>query len=691
MSTSSDFNWQQDSQDFLMSALSKVTQLVEKYLDPSAGEKTAQFDDSDNYLSDLETERHSSGITPEELMDLTAPLKSHQRPNALSNLVSQLNLSDTEIFVLLVSVAVEIVPTFSRLCSSYRGSSNQQYPTFELIASVFARFDTSVMSETSSLTFWQLLRRENSSDLFSTQSPVLIDPPILSYLLGSRYYNQDICRGLNKYISASKIKSYLTPEPSFDAIGQISSTFQRAIDEEYSTCVQLTGTDVEGKQSLVYSVAAQLGSGVFKLSYFNIPLAEKRIQSLSIELLRWIKLDRVLLHIEADRLENGDLDRFSAIRKLIKSFEFPLIISTSNPVDWGEKNTYNLEVSLTEDTDQITLWHKYLGIQLTPEIAQQLPKLVSQFNLSASEIQAVSSKLLICDPAKNYSAFDILWDNCRILARQKIDPGLAYQIKSNVSWDNLILPPHAIEQLKSIVFQIEQQALVNTRLSMGRNRASGVTALFSGVWGTGKTTAAEAIANELKLDLYKIELPTAIRNCPSETEKHLRRIFDAAEAGGVILLFEEAGTLFEGCTKVGDIQDRDGEAEINYLLQKMKSYRGLAILSTNTRDAVDLAFQRQLQFLVDFPEPDLIAREKIWQKIYPQPETTWGLDYRMLASLNLTGGDIRSIALNAAFKAAKDDEPVQMRHILSAAREEALKLDWDTKQLEMIETLTQKK
>jgi SpoVK/Ycf46/Vps4 family AAA+-type ATPase len=206
-------------------------------------------------------------------------------------------------------------------------------------------------------------------------------------------------------------------------------------------------------------------------------------------------------------------------------------------------------------------------------------------------------------------------------------------------------------------------------------RGLGISALFAGLSGTGKTMAAEVLAGELRLDLYRIDLSAVVSKYIGETEKNLRRVFDAAEAGGAILLFDEADALFGKRGEVKDSHDRYANIEVSYLLGRMEAYRGLAILTTNLKDALDAAFLRRIRFVVQFPFPDAAEREAIWRGIFPAATPTEGLDPAKLAQLNLAGGDIRNIALKAAFLAADAGEPVRMVHLLRAARHEYAKLE----------------
>jgi SpoVK/Ycf46/Vps4 family AAA+-type ATPase len=185
-----------------------------------------------------------------------------------------------------------------------------------------------------------------------------------------------------------------------------------------------------------------------------------------------------------------------------------------------------------------------------------------------------------------------------------------------------------------------------------------------GVWGS-----------ELRLDLYRIDLSSVVSKYIGETEKNLRQVFDAAEEGGVILLFDEADALFGKRSEVKDSRDRYANIEVSYLLQRMEAYPGLAVLTTNLKNSIDTAFLRRIRFVLQFPFPDVIQRAEIWRRVFPASTPTEELDPMKLAKLNVAGGNIRNIALNAAFLAADAEEPVQMKHLLRAAQSEYSKLE----------------
>jgi SpoVK/Ycf46/Vps4 family AAA+-type ATPase len=187
--------------------------------------------------------------------------------------------------------------------------------------------------------------------------------------------------------------------------------------------------------------------------------------------------------------------------------------------------------------------------------------------------------------------------------------------------------------------------------------------------------AAEVLANALQLDLYRIDLAGVVSKYIGETEKNLRRVFDAAEDSGAILFFDEADALFGKRSEVKDSHDRYANIEVSYLLQRVEAYRGLAVLATNIKTSVDTAFLRRIRFVINFPFPDAIHRAEIWRRAFPEKTPTEGLDPTVLARLSIAGGNIRNIALNAAFLAAHSGQPVRMTHVLRSARSEYAKLE----------------
>jgi len=255
---------------------------------------------------------------------------------------------------------------------------------------------------------------------------------------------------------------------------------------------------------------------------------------------------------------------------------------------------------------------------------------------------------------------------------------LARKIEPRHCWSDLVLPDDTLAQLGEIVQMVARRRRVMDDWGFGRKLSlgKGVTALFSGPSGTGKTLAAEILAGELGLELYKIDLSGVVSKYIGETEKNLDRVFAAAENASAILFFDEADALFGKRSEVRDSHDRYANVEISYLLQKMEEYEGIAILATNLRANLDEAFMRRLAFVVHCPFPDEMSRRRIWDAIWPAdlPRAA-DIDTAILArEFRLSGGHIRNIALRAAFLAADDGAIVDMRHVLHAVRREYQKL-----------------
>jgi predicted nucleic acid-binding protein len=355
----------------------------------------------------------------------------------------------------------------------------------------------------------------------------------------------------------------------------------------------------------------------------------------------------------------------ASARHLVERISGLLILASPEPVRFN-RAFLRLDADKPSVTEQKRLWERSLaatGVNLNGA----LDALSEQFKLSAKTIFTTSALA---------GADQDLWNVCRSLARPKLED-LAQRLVPCAGWEDLVLPDLQTQTLHQIASQVRHRMKVYETwgfAAKGR-RGLGVSALLAGESGTGKTLAAEVLARDLELDLYRIDLSAVVSKYIGETEKNLKRVFDAAEEGGVLLLFDEADALFGKRSDVKDSHDRYANIEVSYLLQRMEAYQGLAILTTNLKSAVDKAFQRRLRFTVSFPFPDASQRAAIWSRIFPAKTPTQGLNFPKLSQLNVTGGNIRNIALNAAFLAAEAKRPVEMGHLVEAARLEAHKIE----------------
>jgi hypothetical protein len=336
-----------------------------------------------------------------------------------------------------------------------------------------------------------------------------------------------------------------------------------------------------------------------------------------------------------------------------------------------------LDTPALSHAERKALWEKHLGPQAA-EMNGALDTMVDVFGLDAAEIRATAEavKEEVELGLAHEGAAASAWRLSRTAARRSLED-LAARAESYATWDDLVLPEEQVQVLRQIAAHARQTFVVLRDWGFAARyaRGLGLSVLFSGASGTGKTMAAGVLARELNRDLYQIDLATVVSKYIGETEKHLRRIFDAAERSGAILLFDEADALFGKRSQVKDSHDRYANLEISYLLQRMEAYRGIAILTTNMQNSLDPAFQRRLRFVVQFPFPDAASRERIWRGVFPADTPVANLDYARLAQLNVTGGVIRNIALLAAFLAADEKSAITMRHVHAAARTEYAKLE----------------
>lgn len=325
------------------------------------------------------------------------------------------------------------------------------------------------------------------------------------------------------------------------------------------------------------------------------------------------------------------------------------------------------------------LWAGTLNGDHRIAVDPELGALASKFRLTSGQIKeaVVTAHGLARWSGSGDVTLSDLHAACRLYSQQELGT-LARKIEPVYRWPDIVLPEDSLTQLHEMCGRVAQRQRVlsewgfGSKLSLG----TGISALFVGASGTGKTMAAEIIASELELDLYKIDLSGAVSKYIGETEKNLERIFTAAENANAILFFDEADALFGKRSEVRDSHDRYANIEVAYLLQRIEQYEGVAILSTNLRQNIDEAFLRRLQFIVDFPFPDESHRELIWQTLFSsEAPCAREIDFGLLARLfRISGGNIRNIILGAAYLAAAGDEQIDMTHFVQAARREYQKL-----------------
>jgi hypothetical protein len=439
--------------------------------------------------------------------------------------------------------------------------------------------------------------------------------------------------------------------------------------------VALRGPDSASKREVAGAVAAALGLQLLRLPADALSAHTAELQTLARLWHRESLLLPLALYVDAHDVERSAQPDAPAQRlgRLVARTGGCVFVDSRDGLDLTVPPLLAVDVARPTAAEQRQAWTQALG-----ERAPQLPALVStQFDLSRPDIEHLARAALRAAPVDDAPALQQrLWEACRERARPLL-ARLAQRIDARATWTQLVLPKAQTALLEHIAAQVRtrDQVYDDWGFRPRLNRGLGISVLFAGDSGTGKTMAAEVLANALQLDLYRIDLSAVVSKYIGETEKNLRQVFDAAEGSGAILLFDEADALFGRRSEVKDAHDRYANIEIDYLLQRMEGFAGLAILATNMKGALDPAFLRRLRFVVDFPYPGPSERRRLWENAFPPDTPLEGVDHERLARLPLSGANIQSMALTAAFLAAQARTAVTMPLLLEAGRMELHKLD----------------
>jgi hypothetical protein len=433
------------------------------------------------------------------------------------------------------------------------------------------------------------------------------------------------------------------------------------------------GLDSLSKQLVAQQVAAAFNLHLYRLPAELLPTQASELETLARLWQRDSILLPIALYLDAHETDGPAQPEGGAppLQRFLARSHGIFFLATREVRPGLGATTTAVEVDKPTPAEQQAIW----AGSLNGEVDGSPKLLAGQFNLNTTTIRQIARGTAAGRPG-NGSLSGQVWDACLVNTRPRMDL-LAQRLDPKATWEDIVLPDEVLLLLRQVADQVRWRSTVYDEWGFRQkmNRGLGINALFAGESGTGKTMAAEVLANELRLNLYRIDLSAVVSKYIGETEKNLRRLFDAAEDGGAILFFDEADALFGKRSEVKDSHDRYANIEVNYLLQRMEAYRGLAILATNLKSSLDHAFVRRLRFIVNFAFPDARQRKVIWQKVFPPRTPLAELDYERLARFNLTGGSIHNIALNAAFLAAQQDMAVSMPLILTAARTEFRKLE----------------
>jgi hypothetical protein len=605
-----------------------------------------RHDEAAFYREDVQAAEIAETIAELELALDRAP------PSPLDWLVDRAGLGEVDRELILLALAPALDAGFERLYAYVQDDAGCRLATPQLADDLFGSSVADRLGDDSPLRSLRVLELHDDRSVPWSRRRLQADERLVK-----------LVRGVNRIDPrvGSLLRAVDDPTPvgrQAELAEEVAEYLER---QERWPLVHLRAEEWVGTRSVAAAVSGRLGLRLAALDT-AAALAEPGLVPL-------VEREALLLGLALFVVDDGTLSTQSLAERLAS------LVFIAGPEPLPLERVLDVAVEAPGARAQFLLWQAATTSAELP--AEDVHRLVGQFDLGPQQIvRAARSAAATAGRRHADPELADLWQACREQCRFASD-GLAEPIVPTASWERLILPESSLAQLEEIADQSTHRRLVyeDWQFAPPPSRGRGITALFAGPSGTGKTMAAEVLADRLRLDLYRIDLAGVVSKYIGETEKNLRRVFDAAENSGAILFFDEADALFGKRTDVKDAHDRYANIEVDYLLQRMEAYRGLAVLATNRRSLLDPAFLRRLRFVVDFPFPDAAARIRLWQGIFPPEAPIGELDFEALARLEIAGGSIRTVALNAAFLAAAADEPIGMEHLMRSARREYTKLE----------------
>lgn len=594
-----------------------------------------------------------------------AALEEADPPPAMILLARRIGLSRFERDVVLLCVAMELDTRIAGLCARAHGDPSLAYPTFAL---AFTLFDGSAedplahwdgRSPVGALRYWRLIEPLQSAAQPLLISPLRADERVVDFIKGLTEIDERVAPLL------TPVQYVDEPLPESQAAAVDAIELELARDDDDPRPVQLLGRDAESKQLVAAEAAHRRGLTLYRMPADLLPQQPNELETLARLWIRETLLLRVALYLDAYDVERTAEHHAAALRRFLARVRGVVFVDVREtwPVPRG---SHSVDVDKPTPAEQRELWNRTLGDD------QAAASLAAQYNFSAAAIRRIGSDSAGADGTVPVGR---VRDRAAQTTRMRVD-ALAQRIDAKATWSDIVLPDDELAQLRQLAAHVAERSTVYDDWGFRErmNRGFGISALFAGESGTGKTMAAEVIANDLGLTLHRIDLSSVVSKWVGETEKNLQQLFNAADDANGILFFDEADALFGKRTEVQQSQDRFANMEIGFLLQRLESYRGLAILATNMKSALDAAFLRRLSFLVEFPVPNAELRRHIWERAFPPNVPRSVLDLERLSKLNLTGGSIHNVALASSFAAAHAGTAVTMPVVLAAARMELLKI-----------------
>ena len=585
-------------------------------------------------------------------------------------------LSQFELDTLLIALAPEVDPRYERIFAYLQDDVSRRKPSVDLVLTLLCDSaadkleERTVLASSSSLLANGLVRLAGDELVPALRREVCLDARVASFLLGET--GLDARLGRFVHLSESSAEGVTANEGLLNIARRASA--KRSLPRVY-----FRGSDEEEKRVAATAFAFELGAPLLIADTDRAAREAGQFPEWLDCLSRESLLRKAIVYLGGFDLLTDDA-RDNALAA-VRTFPGVVILSGAGELRTNREQIEGLVTvpfEIPSSPERRQAWESALigrGVDLR---GPALNGLAECFRFNRSQIEdAAETAANLAEYRGEVACIEHAFEAARVRSGHEL-ASLTRKVVPVHGWDDLVLPVDAMEQLREICCRVAHRHQVlgewgfENKLSGGK----GVNALFQGHSGTGKTMAAEVVAHELQIDLYKIDLAGVVSKYIGETEKNLDRIFAAAETANAILFFDEADALFGKRSEVRDSHDRYANLEISYLLQKMEQYEGVAILATNLRQNLDDAFLRRLAFTVQFPFPDEAGRRRIWAGIWPtETPLAPDVDAEWLAGrFQLSGGNIRNVAVASAYLAVEDDSVVTLSHVLRAVQSEFQKM-----------------
>jgi ATP-dependent 26S proteasome regulatory subunit len=611
----------------------------------------------------------------------------------LNELGRLFHLSMFDIDTILVCILPELDLTYQQLYAYLQDDVTKRSPTVNFVLQLLCESFAEILKARQAFSPESPLVRYHLLQLYddppSRPVPLLakslqVDERIASYLLETDRIDARLLPFSHLARPNIKLPDVILPDDTKERLTGLVTQFK-----EKGLICNFHGTHGVGRRATAEAVCSELGIPILNVDVNKMVAVNTPLELLLMLVFREGRLQNAALLLNGYDLLLGDEKeiRLSYESLITELKNYPQWVFLVSEKEWqpggipGDKPFISIELPVPSYTARRQLWRRHFNDDSTLAADIDFGDLAAKFRLSGGQVRdvvaAARSLAQWRDTGKAVITVQDLYAACRRQFRGTLS-ALSRKIQPKYNWPDIILPKDQMEQLHEICSYVKYYYTVyddwgfEHKLSTGK----GLNVLFSGPSGTGKTMAAEIIANKLGLDLYKIDLSAIVSKYIGETEKNLDRIFQEGRTSNAILFFDEADALFGKRSEVRDSHDRYANIEVAYLLQKMDEYEGAVILATNLRKNMDEAFARRMHFTVEFPTPEEADRHRIWQNIFPReaPLAT-DIDLSFLArQFKITGGNIKNIALGAAFLAAQDGGSINMENIIWATKREFQKM-----------------